>query len=172
MKKLTLIIINLCISIYVFGQTTDIMTIVLPTGSEKLTEQQYDTFLNTHFSSKVIHHYTNNVYKNGDIIFSYDNLSVQPLFKRSLEAAQIEFTSLNKNMGKKVIIDSKIATYNNIRFCIIEYYRDNDYTIQFFSDYDNKLRFINGQVLFNKKDQTGAHQYLESILQNVHFTNN
>ena len=122
MKKILISFITIFINLYCLGQSLpmpDVVNINFPGGTEKLSEQQYLNFMSSHFSDKVIRNYHDHVYKKGDILFSYRNQAVtKKMFEESLELLQKQYKFSMENSSP--MIKSKIVSYNNIRYVIVE----------------------------------------------------
>lgn len=152
------------------NRSEDVGIIYLPQGSEQLSEKQYETFVTAHFSESPISSYHDQIFKKDDVIISYQSHQYPPVFNTKLEATQKQFNSILGKSGKKTLISSEIITVNSIRFLIIEFKKDNDYGLAFWSDYDTQNRFVNGQLYFNANDEETAKQFLDFMLAHFRFT--
>ena len=110
------------------------------------------------------------VYKRDNLLIYYWNCSNPSNFRKlSLEKKQKQMSSFNDVITNIIIDSSKIITVNNIRFFILESHLEENWSIQFISDYDKNDRYINGLIEFKKTDETKAVQYLQELLQNMHL---
>jgi hypothetical protein len=180
MKKFHFIIIFLLYSLNTLGQNGEVMQFILPKGTEKLNNPQLKSLIHNGFNEKTALGFHDHIYKKDGLIIYYQNLSqfpTHPERRHSLESNQKMMVALLSGNSElkgdvSVVDNSRIITVNNIRFAIIEYHNKDDRYIRVTSDYDKNGGMINGFIEYKKPDESEARQYLQDILQNMHFRNN
>lgn len=174
MKKLTIILLVLFNVSFSYGQEKpldEVFTITLPKGTEKLTLQQFRDFGATKFSHTAEYFSDDLYYKNNGLGISFRNMSESKLGKTSLES-QLKATPAYLKMNNAIkVIDSKIITVNSIKFLIIKYKEYTDNFIRITSDYDKNDRLLLGHIQYIDSDSTKADQFLQDLLNSMHFKN-
>lgn len=162
----------LALAVTTIAQTTGEIagTMDLPPGTEKLSKEQFEAFVNEHFGRLADRDYDDHIFRKGDVIISYRSHQDPTFQTYTLEKRKKEFVGLLSDMGKKTVTNANIIKVNNAKFLVIEFYRDKDYGILFFSDTDSQKRFVNGTLYFNQKDQEAARLYLDFMLNHFRFT--
>jgi hypothetical protein len=157
---------------------TEVMRVILPKNSINVDHLQLKTLSHSGFSDNLIAAFKDHVYTKNNLLLYYLYSDVSsPKFKRSLEYNQKMNVALlsgdSELKGDTYIVDeAKIITINNIRFSIIKYHGKGIYYLNFTSDYDPKLNFINGFIEYKQADEAEAQQYLSDFLGTIHFNNN
>lgn len=175
MKKLPVIIVCLFYSLCTLEQLPEVMQMTFPKGTKKLDERQLISLSHRRFDEKTVPGFHNHVYEKDRLLIYYLNLSqfpTHPERRHSLEADQKMMVSLLSIGNGNGVDKSKIITVNNIRFAIIEYHDKDNLYIRFTSDYDKNGGLVNGFIEYKKPDDMEAKQYLQDLLQSMHFINN
>ncbi|MES2062009.1 MAG: hypothetical protein V4456_08820 [Bacteroidota bacterium] len=174
------IIVLLCgvllINIAAFSQvmiTSEVVAMKLPDGTKTLTDDDYESFIGKTFKLPPSGSYEN-FYKKGNMIFRYKTgmVSASPQYKQTIEQILAQDVSQREKLLKQTVTDSKISVYNNIRFANVEYNSDGCYYIHFISDHNKQHEYVAGEILFKKKDEAAAREYLNSVLKSFSFPGN
>jgi len=172
MKKVIIIFLVLFNISFAYCQEKpidEVFTITLPKGTEKLTLQQFRDFSATKFSHTTEYLADDLYYKNNGLGISFRNMSESKIGKTSLESQQKAMPAYLKMNNAITVIDSKIITVNGIKFLIIKYKEYTDNFIRVTSDYDKNNRLLLGHIQYIDSDSTKANQFLQDLLNSMHF---
>jgi hypothetical protein len=150
---------------------SEVMQMVLPKGTYKIDEQQFKNRSHyKHYTESMLRAIRNHTYKKGSILMSYGySLKSAELRKLSLEQRQKAMAPFGESRSTIVEDSSKIAPINGTRFLIRESHYKDEWEIKFISDYNKNGEYINGTIEFKKLDEKGAWQYLNNLLNSMHF---
>jgi len=174
MRRIVLLCGVLLINIAAFSQvviTSEVVKMKLPDGTKTLIDDEYENFLGKKFNLPPSGSYKNSYSKN-NMLFRYKTGMVSPQYKQTIEQVLAQDVSQREKLLKQTVTDSKISVYNNIRFANVEYNSDGCYYIHFISDYNKNYEYVTGEILFKKKDEAAAREYLNSVLKSFGFPGN
>jgi len=182
MKNTLSLIISLLITITSFAQQKDTLSNVirlkLPSTNENLTKESLKTYIKSHYKYSRIPSDSKNLYKIGNVLLSFKDLSFVPQFenqkKPTLNAIKDDMSSLwtTSKYNKGIVVDeSKIITVNRVQYAVINLHQDDEGLIQVYSDYDKKNRYISMTLQFKKNEEQKATQLLNDILKDITFKN-
>jgi len=110
-----------------------------------------------------------NYYKLDGVLISFWDLSVNPEFKKTLQASQSEMLGYLARNKENTVNFSKIITVNNIQFLVCQYQKQNEVYLWFKSDFNKDNKDICGIIQFKKPDEDKAEKALKDLLQSMHF---
>jgi len=171
MKKIFLLLAGLFCSLYAMGQapTRDVFTADTPKGATRLSKEQLLSYMHHNFKTSAVPDDKEHTYKLDGLLISYWSLSVNPEFKKSLQASESEILAVLKRNPENVIHYSKIVSANKIQFLVYEYQRNDEVLLRFQSEFNKDNKNINGLIQFKKLDEEKAQKALQDFLKSVHF---
>lgn len=171
-EKVVLLILLISFNLSVaIGQApkSEVVNADMPPGAKQLTKEQLSTFVRNNYKKYSIPLGKENTYQLDGLVISFWDLSVNPEFKKSLEASQSEILGYLKWTDRNVINFSKIVTINNIRFLEYEYQTGDEVYLRFQSEFDKKNRNICGVIQCKEPDKDKAQKTMDDFLKTVHF---
>ena len=179
-------ILSYILCVHCFAQRTSIsesVSIVLPFGAEKLTNQQIKNFADSNGYMRVtIPADQKNVYKiNGALLQLYDsktgwnknNIDLQPkagVKKNSLDEQKETVDAIFNRYHNKTY-QSYIRTYNNCKALISKQTRQKTIYYSFYSINTSDTRNLRGLIECKIADSASANVLLNELLERIKFTN-
>jgi len=161
----------LFISHFAFSQKlalTKGVSAVAPQGSKRLTKAEIAAFVKANFKHTEIDTNKSIVYQNNHLLISYWDIYTGPQFRQKLEKVQ---KGIVYSVKYDYIIDySKIIVVNNIRYFVIQYGKDGEGIIRFFSETQPNGVNANGIIQFKKPYEAEAQKALEELLPTIKFS--
>ena len=154
------------------GQQTPSSTVVtatMPQGATKPTKDELAKYIHDNYKRSQVPLDKTNTYKLNGLLISFWDLSINPPFKKSLEASQSEILGYLKQNSENTINYSKIITVNDIRFLVYVYQKGNEEYLRFQSEYNKDNKNICGLIQCKKPDEVEAEETLQTFLSTIHF---
>jgi len=172
MKKIVFLIAGLSLRLIVMGQqipSSDVVDASMPNGAKLMTKEQVIDYTKRNYKRSEISPERKNIYQLDGLIISFWDLSVNPGFKKSLQASRAEMQELF-SWNKEIVVNlSKIITVNNIQYLVYEYQKNDEAFLRFQSEFNKNDKNICGIIQFKKGDEDKAQAALQTFLGSVHF---
>lgn len=171
MKKIFLLIQSVLFCSLALCQpspSSDVVTATMPAGSRLMSKKEVIDFTKNYKRSQISPD-RKNIYQSDGLIISFWDLSVNPGFKKSLEASRSEMLAVFKLDKEAVINFSKIIDINNIHFLVYEYQKGDEVFLRFQSEFNKSDKNICGIIQCKKPDEDKAQKALSELLNSVHF---
>ncbi len=149
--------------------TSEVVSANMPKGATKLSREQLTNYVHNNFKQSALPLEKENLYQLDGLIISFWDLSVNPEFKKSLQASQSEMLAVLKRNSENTINYSKIITVNNIQYLVYQYQKNDEVFLRFQSEFNKNNKNICGLIQFKKPDEDKAQKALQTFLESVHF---
>ncbi|MBD1394089.1 hypothetical protein [Mucilaginibacter glaciei] len=171
MNKILIVFITTLISCSATAQnlsTIKRVDAVVPYGSKKMSKTDVSSFVKANFKYSEIDIDKAVVYQNNHLLISYWDIFANPDFRQKLEKVQKGIVYSIKEDGHTLDY-SKIITVNGIRYFVIQYEKNNESVIRFYSEIQPDGVNANGIIQFKKPYEEEAQKALQELLPTIKF---
>ncbi|WP_462266829.1 hypothetical protein [Mucilaginibacter sp.] len=168
-KSLITLLISILFALRSFAQDTvqtQVATLTLPKGTQKLPEQQVKAYTKNHFKREHIVLPNDHTYAKDGMLITIREV-VNSNVNKTLESLKREFEGVFKETGG-TYNTSEIIMINNRRFYIFNYGRGDEGYWSFYSDFDKGKNFM-GTIDYKLTNEKQAHDYMNTLLQRLRF---